>query len=213
MHNPHAHEDTPASNPKRAAKVRYRQGLTRGPVFGLIPLTVFVVLYATVLYGQSSDQALFIDQNGNVGIGNPTAQNLLHVGSGTSTIMKDRVNAVIASKTQDAGIAIAQKDNVNVLLQAAGAGGYIGTTSNHPLTLRTNNADRFRSTKMAMSPWSAHSQRRNLAEHWKSTAESKIKLATSCPWEQSLPIMEWPHLTVGSYVMAASFLQKISIRT
>jgi hypothetical protein len=95
-----------------------------------------------VLYGQSS--ALFIDQNGNVGIGigNSTPQNLLHVGSGTSTITPDRVNAVIASQTVDAGIAIAQKDNVNVLIQAAGAGGYIGTTSNHPLMLRTNNADR-----------------------------------------------------------------------
>ena len=83
-----------------------------------------------------------VTQDGEVGIGNPTPQNLLHVGSGTSTITKDRVNAVIASKTVDAGIAIAQKDNVNVLLQAAGVGGYIGTTSNHPLVLRTSNADR-----------------------------------------------------------------------
>jgi hypothetical protein len=95
-----------------------------------------------VLYGQSN--ALFIDQNGNVGIGigNTMPQNLLHVGSGMSTIAKDRVTAVIASQTVDAGIAIAQQDNVNVLLQAAGAGGYIGTTSNHPLMLRTSNADR-----------------------------------------------------------------------
>ncbi|KOP26855.1 hypothetical protein AMR41_08000 [Hapalosiphon sp. MRB220] len=77
-----------------------------------------------------------------VGIGNSTPQNLLHVGAGTSTINKDRVNVVIATKTIDAGIAIAQQYNVNVLLQASGAGGYIGTTSNHPLMLRTNNADR-----------------------------------------------------------------------
>jgi hypothetical protein len=83
-----------------------------------------------------------VTEDGKVGIGHTTPENLLHVGSGTSTITKDRVNAVIASQTVDAGIAIAQRDNVNVLLQAAGSGGYIGTTSDHPLRLRTTNADR-----------------------------------------------------------------------
>jgi hypothetical protein len=39
-------------------------------------------------------------------------------------------------------MAIAQNSGVNVLLQASGAGGYIGTTSNHPLVLRTNDVDR-----------------------------------------------------------------------
>jgi hypothetical protein len=82
-------------------------------------------------------------RDGNVGIGiasNP--QNRLHVGPGTSSIVRSRVNAVIASNTPDAGIAIAQNSGVNVLLQASGAGGYFGTTSNHPLVLRTNDLDR-----------------------------------------------------------------------
>jgi hypothetical protein len=80
--------------------------------------------------------------NGYVGIGTTSPQNQLHVGSGSSSIAADRVNAVVASQTGNAGIAIAQRDGVNVLLQASGAGGYIGTNSNHPLALRTSNEDR-----------------------------------------------------------------------
>ena len=132
----------PSTRAARWARVLSRYSLHSRLALGVLLLAAVAGLSATVLYGQSN--ALFIDQNGNVGIGigNTTPQNLLHVGSGTSTITKDRVNAVIASQTVDAGIAIAQKDDVNVLVQAAGAGGYIGTTSNHPLTLRTNNANR-----------------------------------------------------------------------
>lgn len=84
-----------------------------------------------------------VTNDGNVGIGNSTPQNLFHVGSGTSAIEEGRVNVVIASKTGDAGIAIAQNNGVNVILQASGTGGYIGTTSNHPLVLRTNDKNRL----------------------------------------------------------------------
>jgi hypothetical protein len=63
------------------------------------------------------------------------------VGSGSSSIAADRVNAVVASGSPAAGIAIAQNSGVNVLLQASVAGGYIGTTSNHRLVLGTSNKD------------------------------------------------------------------------
>jgi Chaperone of endosialidase len=80
----------------------------------------------------------------NVGIGTTSnPQNRLHVGPGRSSIVQTRVNAVVASNTPDAGIAIAQNSGVNVLLQASGAGGYLGTTSNHPLIFRTNDLDRM----------------------------------------------------------------------
>ena len=80
----------------------------------------------------------------NVGIGTASnPQNQLHVGPGTSSILPSRVNAVVASKKPDAGIAIAQNSGVNVLLQASGAGGYLGTTSNHPLVFRTTDLDRM----------------------------------------------------------------------
>jgi hypothetical protein len=87
-------------------------------------------------------EAVRVDVKGNVGVGTATPQNKLHVGDGTSAITPNRVNVVVASKMVDAGVAIAQNNGVNVLVQASGAGGFIGTTSNHPLILRTNDVDR-----------------------------------------------------------------------
>jgi hypothetical protein len=87
--------------------------------------------------------ALEIDPTGKVGIGTATPQNLLHVGPGSTVISSTRVNAVVASTNPDAGIAIAQNIGVNVLLQASTAGGYIGTVTHHPLTLRTSDLDRL----------------------------------------------------------------------
>ncbi|HEY5813033.1 MAG TPA: hypothetical protein VIT23_10335, partial [Terrimicrobiaceae bacterium] len=82
----------------------------------------------------------------NVGIANTDPKNKLHVGSGETTISKDRVSVVVATKATDTGIAIAQEGGalgpVNLLLQVSGAGAYIGTTSSHPLVLRTSDADR-----------------------------------------------------------------------
>ena len=66
----------------------------------------------------------------------------VHVGQGATSIAASRVNAVFATTEVEAGIAIAQNSGVNVLVQASGAGGFIGTTSNHPLVLRTNDQDR-----------------------------------------------------------------------
>jgi hypothetical protein len=101
------------------------------------------------------DSALYVNQFGNasaatfigkVAIGTPDPKNQLHIGSGESTITNDRVSVVIATKGTDTGIAIAQEGGalgpVNLLVQASGAGAYIGTTSNHPLVLRTGDADR-----------------------------------------------------------------------
>ena len=92
---------------------------------------------------------LTVLKDGKVGIGTSSPQTQLHVGSGSwssSSINTDRVNMVVASESKGAGIAIAQKSGVNVVLQAwdhpgspHGGDGYIGTTSNHSLFLMTNN--------------------------------------------------------------------------
>lgn len=97
---------------------------------------------AAGLVGGPPGPALAVNTLGNVGIGTLAPQNRLHVGPGSSSIVASRVNAVVASGSGDAGIAIAQNSGVNVLLQASGAGGFIGTTSNHLLSLRTNDLDR-----------------------------------------------------------------------
>jgi len=91
----------------------------------------------------NAQEVLRVDTEGNIGVGTSNPQNQLHVGSGSSSIIPSRVNAVFASINPDAGIAIAQNSGVNVLLQASGTGGYIGTTSNHPLVFRANDLDRI----------------------------------------------------------------------
>jgi hypothetical protein len=67
----------------------------------------------------------------------------VQIGQGATSITPSRVNASIVSTNVDGGIAIAQNSGVNVLLQASGSGGYIGTTSNHSLVFRTNDQDRM----------------------------------------------------------------------
>jgi hypothetical protein len=50
-------------------KSAYRRGFSRGVTVGLILLSACIVLAGSVLYGQGSGNALFIDEKGNVGIG------------------------------------------------------------------------------------------------------------------------------------------------
>lgn len=88
-------------------------------------------------------EAARVTAAGRVGIGTQAPQSVLHVGNGQTAIQSSRVTATIAATQTDAGIAIAQGGGVNVLLQASGAGGYIGTTSNHPLVFRTGDQDRM----------------------------------------------------------------------
>jgi hypothetical protein len=96
-----------------------------------------------VVFKVNGKEVMRADASGRVGVGVATPQNLLHVGPGTSSIATSRVNAVFAGSGGDAGVAIAQGNGVNVLLQASGAGGFIGTTSNHALVFRTNDLDRM----------------------------------------------------------------------
>lgn len=106
---------------------------------------LFVALITMLLsdFTFTQDTTLIVSNTGNVGIRTTNPTNLLHIGPGTSSILSSRINAVIASNTTDAGIGISQQNGVNLLLQSAGVGGYIGTTSNHPLVLRTNDQDRL----------------------------------------------------------------------
>jgi len=50
-------------------KSAYRHGFTRGLALGLILLAAFIVLSGGLLYGEGVVDALFIDKEGNVGIG------------------------------------------------------------------------------------------------------------------------------------------------
>lgn len=58
-----------ASQTRGSLKSAYRRGFSRGIAFGPILLAAFIVLTGNFLYGEGSGDALFIDQDGNVGIG------------------------------------------------------------------------------------------------------------------------------------------------
>ena len=58
----------PCTRAARCARVLSRYSLRSRFVFGVICLGALAAMSATVLYGQSSDQALFIDPQGRVGI-------------------------------------------------------------------------------------------------------------------------------------------------
>jgi hypothetical protein len=122
----------------------------------LVPLAVSLVTLGSALastpgtiakfddFGNpTADSVITENATGNIGVGTSIPQNLLHVGPGTSSIGASRVNVVIASGSTDSGIAIAQNNGVNLMLQASGVGAYLGTTSNHPLVWRTNDVDRM----------------------------------------------------------------------
>jgi hypothetical protein len=84
--------------PMEHAKARSRRAFTKGLAVGLIPLVAFVVLAGGLLYGQGSGDALFIDKNGNVGIGTSEPKAELDV---NGTIKAQNVDVKGKVNTQD----------------------------------------------------------------------------------------------------------------
>jgi hypothetical protein len=80
-----------------------RRRFSKSLAAGLIPLAVLVVVTAGLLYGQSAVDALFIDQQGNIGIGTTMPRAKLHVDKGTAT-----GDGIVISGAKDARIKIGE---------------------------------------------------------------------------------------------------------
>jgi microcystin-dependent protein len=85
------------ANLQAAANLTYRRGFSRGIVLGLAPAVGFLFLIGTVLYAQSAGDALFIDPNGNVGIGTNAPKVTLDV-AGSLNVAKNASLADTAIK-------------------------------------------------------------------------------------------------------------------
>ena len=85
---------------------------------------------------------LIIDSSGNVGISNTNPQALLHVGSGTDTPFISATALVSNAGTTNLAIRNATS-NIELLNYIDSAQGIIGCATNHPLIIRTNNANRI----------------------------------------------------------------------
>ena len=86
-------EDRSTSHTHSSVETLSRRAFRKGLAVGLIPLAVLIVLAGGLLHGQSSDDALFIDKNGNVGIGTPNPKAKLEVGGALKLLRGEAVNA------------------------------------------------------------------------------------------------------------------------
>jgi hypothetical protein len=72
-------KDETAGHKKGPWEIACRRGFSRVPALGLILLATGLLLNGGLLYGQESDDALYIAPNGNVGIGTDKPTSRLHV--------------------------------------------------------------------------------------------------------------------------------------
>ncbi|RIK40406.1 MAG: hypothetical protein DCC55_15085, partial [Chloroflexi bacterium] len=79
--------------------------------------------------------------NGNVGIGTSAPQALLHVGAGTDAPDTSNVNIYATNAGTTAIAARNSTGNIEVFMLAGTSSALIGTITNHPLFLRTNNTN------------------------------------------------------------------------
>lgn len=86
---------------------------------------------------------LTIDQDGWVGIDNTSPKAPLHVGAGADTPITSNAAIYAAREDDTAIVARDTADNIEAFMFAGGSLGLMGTATNHPLRLRTNNADRL----------------------------------------------------------------------
>ncbi len=87
-----------------------------------------------------SQRDVHIDSTGNVGIGNASPQELLHVGAGTDA-SDITATDLLVTRAGPSNLSVRDSTNgVETFLFASSVGGIIGTITNDPLIIKTNNA-------------------------------------------------------------------------
>ena len=80
---------------------------------------------------------LHITSGGLVGIGSPGPTKALEVAAGATS-----GNGILVTGSSSPQILLTANSSVSLSMQTDGAAGYLGTATNHPLILRTNNTER-----------------------------------------------------------------------
>ncbi|KXK51961.1 MAG: hypothetical protein UZ13_01517 [Chloroflexi bacterium OLB13] len=92
-------------------------------------------------YRSSGASRMIILGNGNIGIATTSPQALLHVGAGTDAPDTSNVNIYATNAGTTAIAARNSTGNIEVFMLAGTSSALIGTITNHPLFLRTNNTN------------------------------------------------------------------------
>jgi len=91
--------------------------------------------------GQGNTQPLFISSGGLVGIGNTAPTTALHIGPGTDTPLGISYDLLTLSNNGNTGLALRDSTaNLELELSTYNGVGYLGTKTNHDLTLFVNNS-------------------------------------------------------------------------
>jgi hypothetical protein len=119
-------KDKTACRNKKSLKTAYRSGFSRGLAHSLILLAALIVLTGGLLYGEESDDALYIDQNGNVGIGTDKPTSRLHV----------KGEVLINGNIKASGVEVSGriKDKTGYLVPAGGIIMYTGSIADFDST-------------------------------------------------------------------------------
>ena len=94
-----------------------------------------------LVFGTNGNERMRIGNDGNVGIATTGPQVLLHVGAGTDAPDTSNVNIYATNAGTTAIAARNSTGNIEVFMQAGASSALIGTITNHPLFLRTNNTN------------------------------------------------------------------------
>lgn len=115
-----------ASRTIRSLKPIYHRGFSRGTALGLILLATCILLNGGLIYGEGSDDALIIDQNGNIGIGTDKPTSKLHV----------KGAVLVDGDIKASGLAVSGKikDETGYLVPAGGIIMYTGSIADFDST-------------------------------------------------------------------------------
>ena len=114
-------------------------GIASTSPWGLLSVNPDGISGPSFVIGSSTKTDFIINNDGNVGIGIVSPQELLHVGGGTDASDITATDLLVTRAGPSSLSARDSTNNVETFLFASSVGGIMGTVTNDPLDIKTNN--------------------------------------------------------------------------